>query len=121
MDFKGMKRKNEAANLQALWHSYGRIVLALLIAALVVHDVFGTHGYLALRRTNLEIEKVQKDIARLNKENAELAEEVQALRTDPNKIEAIARDGLGLAKPGEVIIKIPQAQQQNEKNTSGKP
>jgi len=64
---------------------------------------------------------VQKDIARLNKENAELAEEVQALRTDPNKIEAIARDGLGLAKPGEVIIKIPQSQQQNEKNTSGKP
>lgn len=98
-------------NFRAFWQSYGRIVLALCIAALVVHDVFGTHGYLALRRTKQEIEKVQKDIARLNKENAELAEEVQALRTDPHKIESIARDGLGLAKPGEVIIKIPQDQQ----------
>jgi len=102
---------SEAVNLRALWHSYGRIVLALCIAALVVHDVFGTHGYLALRRTRQEIEKVEKDIARLNTENAELAEEVQELRTDPNKIEKIARDGLGLAKPGEVIIKIPQGRQ----------
>jgi len=109
---------SEPIHFRALWHSYGRIVLTLCIAALVVHDVFGTHGYLALRRTKREIEKVQKDLARLNKENAELAEEVQALRTDPSKIESIARDGLGLAKPGEVIIKIPQGQQ-NEKN-SGK-
>ncbi|HXJ46434.1 MAG TPA: septum formation initiator family protein [Candidatus Dormibacteraeota bacterium] len=112
--------KKEQLDLHGLWHSYGRIVLALCIAALVVHDVFGTHGYLAMRRTKQEIAKVQEDIARLNKENAELAEEVQALRTDPNKIEAIARDGLGLAKPGEVIIKIPQSQQ-SERNSSGKP
>jgi len=112
--------KSEPPDLQVLWHSYGRIVLALCIAALVVHDVFGTHGYLAMRRTKQEIAKVQKDIVRLNKENAELAEEVQELRTDPNKIEAIARDGLGLAKPGEVIIKIPQSQQ-SERNSSGKP
>jgi cell division protein FtsB len=111
---------SDAMNFRTLWHSYGRIVLALCIAALVVHDVFGTHGYLALRRTKKKIVRVQKDIVRLNKENAELAEEVQALRTDPNKIEAIARDGLGLAKPGEVIIKIPQSQQ-SEKNSSGKP
>lgn len=100
---------SEQDALRNFWRSYGRIVLTLCIAALLVHDVFGTHGYLALRRTKLEIEKVQKDLARLNKENVELAEEVQALRTDPNKIEAIARDGLGLARPGEVIIKIPQA------------
>lgn len=110
----------EPMNLRALWNSYGRIVLALCILALVVHDVFGTHGYLALRRTRQEIEKVKKDIERLNKENSELAEEVQALRTDPNKIEAIARDGLGLAKPGEVIIKVPQGQQ-SEKDPASKP
>jgi cell division protein FtsB len=36
---------------------------------------------------------------------------VKALKSDPHKIESIARDELGLAKPGEVIIKIPQSQQ----------
>jgi cell division protein FtsB len=101
---------SEPLNFRTLWHGYGRIVLALCIAALVVHDVFGTHGYLALRRTKQEILKVQKDIARLNKENAELADEVQALRTDPSTIECLARE-MGLAKPGEIIIKVPGAQQ----------
>jgi cell division protein FtsB len=36
---------------------------------------------------------------------------VRELKTDPHKIEKIARDELGLAKPGEVIIKIPLSQQ----------
>ncbi len=101
----------EQKTFRMLWQSYGRIVLALCIAALVVHDVFGTHGYLALRQTKEEIAKVQKDLTRLNKENAELQDEVIDLRTNPDKIEALARNGLGLARQGEVIIKIPQGQQ----------
>ena len=76
-----------------------------------LHDIFGTHGYLAMRRTKQDIERVEGEIARLNKENAELSQEVKALKTDPRKIESIARDELGLAKPGEVIIKIPKDQQ----------
>ena len=101
-----------------IWQSYGRIVLTLCIAALVVHDVFGTHGYLALRWTKAEIARVQQDLARLNKENTELQEEVIELRTNPDKIEALARNGLGLARPGEVIIKVPQ---QAEKPAQHKP
>src|SRR6267378_4059580 len=89
---------SEQDRLRSLWQSYGRILLTSCTRSA------------AMRRTKQEIARVQKDIARLNKENAELADEVQALRTDPNKIESIARDGLGLAKPGEVIIKIPQSQ-----------
>ena len=64
-----------------------------------------------MRRTKLEIERVHGEIVRLNKENAELSEEVKSLKSDPHKIEAIARDELGLAKPGEVIIKIPKSEQ----------
>jgi cell division protein FtsL len=77
----------------------------------VVHDIFGTHGYLAMRRTEQEIKKVNADRERLNKENVQLEEEVKELKSDPRKIETIARDELGLARPGEVIIKIPQSQQ----------
>jgi len=85
--------------------------LGLLLLALVVHDVFGTHGYLAMRRTQQEIQKVKTDLDQLNKENLELEQEVKELKSDPHKIEKIARDELGLARPGEVIIKIPQSQQ----------
>jgi cell division protein FtsB len=86
----------------------------------VVHDIFGTHGYLAMRRTQQEIKKVTKDLDQLNKENSELEQEVRELKTDPHKIEKIARDELGLARPGEVIIKIPRSQQLPQ-NSSVKP
>jgi cell division protein FtsL len=93
------------------WAQYGRAVLGICVFGLFLHDIFGTHGYLAMRRTKQDIERVQGEIARLNQENAELSQEVKALKTDPHKIESIARDELGLAKPGEVIIKIPKDQQ----------
>ena len=97
--------------LATLWSQYGRAILAFCVFALFLHDIFGTHGFLAMRRTKLEIERVQSDIARLNKENSELSQEVKELKSDPHKIESIAREELGLAKAGEVIIKIPQSQQ----------
>jgi cell division protein FtsL len=105
-------RMPEQSRISVLWSQYGRAILVLCVFALFIHDIFGTHGFLAMRRTKLEIERVQKDINRLAKENAELSDEVKSLKTDPHKIESIARDELGLAKPGDVIIKIPQSQQQ---------
>jgi cell division protein FtsL len=105
-------RVPEQSKISLLWSQYGRAILVLCVFALFIHDIFGTHGFLAMRRTKLEIERVQKDINRLAKENAELSDEVKSLKTDPHKIESIARDELGLAKPGDVIIKVPQSQQQ---------
>ena len=96
---------------QSLLRHYGPVLLGLLVLVLVVHDIFGTHGYLAMRHTQQEIKKVNKDLDQLSKENLELEQEVRELKTDPHKIEKIARDELGLARPGEVIIKIPRSQQ----------
>jgi cell division protein FtsB len=105
-------KKPDAGEKVAAWlRQYGGTLLGLLILTLVVHDIFGTHGYLAMRRTQQEIKKVKAGIEQLNKENRQLEEEVKELKSDPHKIERIARDELGLAKPGEVIIKIPQSQQ----------
>jgi len=101
----------EQTKLASVWTLYGRSILIFCVCALFLHDIFGTHGFLAMRRTKLEIDRVQSDINRLAKENAELSDEVKSLKTDPHKIESIARDELGLAKPNEVIIKIPQSQQ----------
>ena len=104
--------------IQSLLRQHGRGLLGLLVLVLVVHDIFGTHGFLAMRRTRNEIQKVQAELDRLNKENAELQQEVQDLKTDPRTIERIAREELGQARPGEVIIKIPPSQQLGQ-NSSG--
>lgn len=97
--------------LAAMLKRYGREALGLLVAVMIVHDVFGTHGFLAMRRTQSEIKKVQANLDKLGRENAALEQEVKDLKSDPRLIEKIARDDLGLARPGEVIIRIPQGQE----------
>jgi cell division protein FtsL len=106
------KRENVAAEekIRSLVRQYGRGLLGLLVLVMIVHDVFGTHGFLAMRRTQDEIRKVKANLDLLSKENAALAQEVKDLNTDPRLIEKIARDDLGLARPGEIIIRIPQGQ-----------
>lgn len=113
MGSRGLTRKdlNAGDKIRALLHRHGRGLLGLLVLLLVVHDIFGTHGFLAMRRTQSDIARVKKDLSRLNQDNAQLGEEVRSLKTDPRAVEKIARDELGLAKPGEIVIKIPQAQQ----------
>jgi cell division protein FtsB len=105
----GSRNVNETVENQIseFLKQHGRTVLGLFVLALVVHDIFGTHGFIAMRRTQLEIQKVRKDIDRLNSENVQLSDQVKALKTDPHAIERIAREELQRAKQGEVIIRYP--------------
>jgi len=93
---------------------YGRHLLVVFVAVLLVHDVFGTHGFLAMRRKQQELQKVRTEIERLNTENSALEGEVKDLKTDPQTIEKIAREELGQARPGEVIIKLPAGPNESE-------
>ena len=114
MGSKKLKRTERAernGGIPNFIQRHGRAILGLFILALVVHDIFGAHGFMAMRRTQNEIDKVKKDLDRLNKENAELGDQVKALKTDPRLIEKIAREDLQRARPGEIIIRIPQSQQ----------
>lgn len=112
-----LKKTDLGEKIESLLLHHGRALLALLILVLVVHDVFGTHGFLAMRRKQQEIQKINAGLDQLNKENEQLEQEVRELKTDPRKIEKIARDELGLARPGEVIIKIPRSQQLPQDST----
>ncbi len=111
MGSKKLKQPKAKTGFPGFLERHGRALLALFIVALVVHDVFGPHGFIAMRRTQTEIERVRKDLDRLNKENLELGDQVRALKTDPRLIEKIAREDLQRAKPGEIIIRIPSSQQ----------
>jgi cell division protein FtsB len=84
-----------------------REILGLALFALFVHDVFGPHGFIAMRRTQKEIDDIREQIGKVNAENKSLAEQVNALKTDPKAIERIAREEMGLARPGEMIFKLP--------------
>jgi cell division protein FtsB len=84
-----------------------RQILGLALFALLVHDVFGPHGFIAMRRTQKEIEQIREQIGKMNEENESLTKQVTSLKSDPKSIERIAREEMGLARPGELIFKLP--------------
>lgn len=89
---------------------FGRNMSWFLIAALallLLQDIFGTHGVLAMQRSLQEAAAAQKQIDQLNDENRKLQDHVEQLKTDPAEIERIAREQLGLARPGEFVFKVP--------------
>jgi cell division protein FtsB len=86
-----------------------RQILGLALLALFLHDAFGTHGFLAMLRTQKEIKQIREQIGKINAENKSLSNEVNALKTDPKAIERIAREDMGLARPGEIIYKLPDS------------
>ena len=89
-----------------------RQILGFALFALLIHDVFGPHGFLAMRRTQKEIEQISEQIGKVNDENKSLTEHVNSLKSDPNSIERIAREEMGLARPGELIFKLPDTTKQ---------
>lgn len=97
-----------------------RNLLWILLAGLgllVLQDVFGLHGVLAMRRAQHEAAREQQEIDRINQENVQLQNHVNSLKSDPQAIERIAREQMGLARPGEYIFKIPPTK--NGNSTAG--
>jgi cell division protein FtsB len=84
------------------------LALVLMVVVLLVHEVFGEHGYLALRRQRREYEALQVEIQKLQDENARLEKEIKGLKSDPDAIEKLAREKMRLARPGEYIYVLPE-------------
>ena len=92
------------------------LVLVLVAIALFVHEIFGEHGLLALRRQKKELETLQQQIQQLQQENQELEKQVKALKSDPKAIEKLAREQMRLARPGEIIYTLPEKKDQGTGN-----
>jgi cell division protein FtsB len=65
--------------------------------------ILGEMGLIKYYRMKSQYNALTKEIAALKQDNAKMAREVRALKTDPDHLERIARDKLGLARPGEIV------------------
>jgi cell division protein FtsB len=85
-------------------------ILALI--ALVVGSLFGDRGILYLVAQREKTVALRRELDELRLENGRLADQIRALRTDPRAIERLAREELGLARPGETVflIREPEAE-----------
>jgi len=82
--------------------------LVLVCIALLVHEIFGTHGFLALRQEKKQVESLHQQILHLQQENSQLDKQIKALKSDPKAIERLARDQLRLVRPGETVYTYPE-------------
>jgi cell division protein FtsB len=96
-------------------------LLGLALALLLLQDIFGTHGVVAMRRSQKNDAQIQKEISRIDDENQQLQDRVKALKSDPAAIERIAREEMGLARPGEYIFKIPPKPLNSDNSAQTKP
>ena len=86
-----------------------QMLLAFVTLVLVINALVGERGLMETLRARKQHQELVGSIERLRTENARLRDEARRLRTDPATIEALARQELGLIKPGEMLFIIKDA------------
>ena len=80
------------------------LIVAMVAGTLWLAAIFGRHGLLEVVRYRQERDRLQQEIARLEKQQVDLQREIKSLRTDPLALERLAREELNMARPGEVVV-----------------
>jgi len=71
--------------------------------------IFGDGGYLQLQLYQEELQELQIENMRLHKAQQVLIHRIQKIKEDPNEIERIARERYNFARPGDVIVNVPNS------------
>ncbi len=75
----------------------------LLGGYLLASFILGEMGLVKYFRMKAQYRDLSEETLRLRQDNAKLTKEVRSLTSDPARIERMARDKLGLARPGEIV------------------
>jgi len=79
-------------------------LLALAACAAILLLDFET-GLLPMARLADEVERSRDRVEQLEGEFARLRRRVQRLRSEPAAVEAVAREQLGMLRPGEIVVR----------------
>jgi cell division protein FtsB len=85
------------------------LLLIFVTLVLVVDALVGEKGLLETIRARRQHRELTASIERLRFENAQLREEARRLLEDPSAIESLAREELGLIRPGEMLFIVKDA------------
>jgi cell division protein FtsB len=87
----------------------GWIMLMLFFLAAIILDAFYSESGM-IRIWDLERRHMQlsRGVRELEQQNTELEAAIEALSSDPDAIEKVAREELGYARPGEEIYLFPK-------------
>jgi cell division protein FtsB len=78
----------------------------IVLVALMGLAIWGDGGFQTLWHTRREVSELSLEVETIEQENARLRTEIDRLRHDPDYIERIAREELGLIRDGEIVIEF---------------
>jgi len=70
--------------------------------------MFGANGIVMYRQKRTEMQELEREVDRLHKANAQYAERIKELKSDPAAIEKEAREQLHYTRKGEVVFVAPE-------------
>lgn len=85
------------------------LLLIFVTIVLVVDSLVGEKGFLETLKVRRQHRELQASVEGIRQENARLREQVRRLNEDPAEIESVAREELGLIKPGELLFIVRDA------------
>jgi len=81
------------------------VVLFWFVAlSLLFNSLFGDMGLIQVYRQRRLLARLQGEVLALRTANDRLAGDIDDLKHDPYRIEQIAREDLGLGRPGEILF-----------------
>jgi cell division protein FtsB len=86
---------------------FGLLVFAVVCVPLRILSEEGLPRY---RKLRTQLERVKVENAQLTKDITRLSRDVDALRNDPEAVERIARDELGMIREDEVLFQFAPSQ-----------
>jgi cell division protein FtsB len=81
-------------------------LLVFVSLVLVVDALIGEKGLIESMHARRQHREVAASLETIRRENIRLREEARRLKEDPGAIESLAREELGLIRPGEVLFII---------------
>jgi cell division protein FtsB len=98
-NYMKVDRSSKTARRKKVFLAAGILLGVYLLAS----SILGEMGLVKYYRMKAQYTALTEEITKLKQDNAKLGRDVRSLKTDPACIERIARDKLGLARPGEIV------------------
>ena len=98
------KKRVQPAPAAPRWRRALNFLLIFATVVLLVDALVGEKGFVETMRARRQSGDVEASVGLLRDENASLLERARRLREDRTTIESVAREELGLIRPGEVLV-----------------
>ena len=84
----------------------GIIFLSIVIALISYDILFGTYSINSNNKISNVVISKEKQLTKINNENAELIEKIDSIKNDESYVENMAREEFGLIKEGDEYFEI---------------